>query len=353
MNEREIYEERIKNKYPNGFYVPEPGHPNYEICNWLQQQINNWLSNNVLGLKIRDIQFDFIHSDEINACADTQGQCKFIGVTKGLVDYSSFIFSNYLSSNYFLNDLFTDNIQKQSEIIDNDLFFSWNSFCIQNSIDYNSLKYTPTDPKRKTIAEALFLYFIYFIVLHEIGHLNQKEDSLFEFNDLNIATANNLEKQILEMDSDKYAVNELAKHLMSCYDNISQLESKNLFFFENKKGMVRYVIFMLFNMFYIFSSNNKFEKYILEFSHPHPALRVNYSITLLLDIFTNNSFVSISEREELGKQSIVDFAKVFEKIFPNSKLNKYFNLIRDKDLLYHHETLQNGAKQMSNLNGKY
>ncbi len=63
--------------------------------------------------------------------------------------------------------------------------------------------------------------------------------------------------------------------------------------------------------------------------------------------------MNISEREELGNQSIPDFAIVFEEIFPNSKLNRYFNLIKDKDLLYHHETLQNSAKQMSNLNGMY
>ena len=64
-----------------------------------------------------------------------------------------------------------------------------------------------------------------------------------------------------------------------------------------------------------------------------------------------NKILDKNEQKEFGKQTINDFGDIMKRIFPNAGLKKYFSLIRDKELQMHHETLQNAAKSMKNLNG--
>ena len=78
---------------------------------------------------------------------------------------------------------------------------------------------------------------------------------------------------------------------------------------------------------------------------------VNSKAQQEFDSFVNNSLLDKNEREEFGKQTINDFEDIMKRIFPNAGLKKYFSLIRDKELQMHHETLQNAAKSMKNLNG--
>ena len=303
--------------YPNGIWKPFNGSPNFEYCNWLHYNLNRAFHDNTLDLKIKNLYFYFIHHDGINACADnTNPPYNFIGVTKGLVDYVTFLFCNIVRHENFLPDIFEINLAEESIIIYNETFFSWQKFCTDNSLKkYEPEGYFPSNSKRLIISKGLILNFIFFIIMHEIGHLNQKSRSLFfEFDNLPNEEKDNLSNQTLEMYADKYAVNQLAEQLINSYKNLSK-EGNTQVFFENKRNLVRYAIFILFVMFYLFSVETKFEKYILKYPHPHPSMRFNYSVTLLLDLFVNNSFLNNAEREELGKQSIKDFASIMQKYF--------------------------------------
>lgn len=339
-----------KQKVPKSVYLPQIDDPNYELCSWIQTTINIFLDNNATTLNLEAPHFNLIYGIDINACATKPPQ-NFIGITKGLIDYSSFIFRNFLRDTDFLNDVLGDT-NDQAIIIENMQFVSWSKFCIENGDFYNPLNYSPTNFQRRKVAEALFLYYVFFTIMHEIGHLKQgSRNSIFEFENREDEKAN-LEIQVLEMDADIFAVNALADHLITFYNGRElPINQPYLIFFENKKTIVRCAIFILLVMFFMFSSNKKFEKYVLEYSHPHPSLRVQYSITILLDSFVNNAFLSIDEREEFGKQTIKDFRNIMIKIFPNASLKKFFGLISDKELRMHHGTLQNIAKSMKNLNG--
>ena len=360
MNSTEIFDTILKEfktssgekMFPKGIYLPYNKDLNYEILEWLQNSLNAFLTNNSLSLEITQPHFNFINDDGINACAVRRPFKNFIGMTKGLVDYSAFLFRNFLRDNDFLKDVL-EITEDKAVIINHVQFFNWCKFSNQNLIHHDSLSYSSLSFKRKKIAEALFQYYVFFIILHELGHLKQLTQNLtrFEFEGEKNKMAK-LKSQVLEMDADKFAVNELANHLITFYTERNLPENQPyLIFFDNKKTIVRCAVFVLLFMFFMFSSNNKFQKYILKYSHPHPSLRVNYCVILLFDCFVNNSLLDKSEQEEFGKQTINDFGDIMTRIFPNAGLKKYFNLIGDKELQMHHETLQNAAKSMKNLNG--
>ena len=360
MNSTEIFDTLLKKyktssgkkRFPKGIYLPFDKDSNYEILGWLQNSLNVFLANNSYSLEITQPHFNFIHHEGINACAIRRHSENFIGMTKGLVDYSSFLFRNFLRDNDFLKDVL-ENTQDEAVIISHVQFFDWCKFRNENIIHHDSLSYSPSSFKRKKIAEALFQYYIFFIILHELGHLKQRAQNLtrFEFEGEK-GKMTNLKSQVLEMDADKFAVIQLANHLITLYKERNLPENQPfLIFFDNKKTIVRCAVFVLLFMFFMFSSNNKFQKYILEYSHPHPSLRVHYCVILLFDCFVNSSFLDKNEQKEFGKQTINDFGDIMKRIFPNAGLKKYFSLIRDKELQMHHETLQNAAKSMKNLNG--
>ena len=79
--------------FPNGVYEPYPGDINYDVCKTVQTGINSYLLNNAAYFNLENLHFNFIYSDTTNACA-TKPPNNFIGFTKGLVDYSFFLFTN-------------------------------------------------------------------------------------------------------------------------------------------------------------------------------------------------------------------------------------------------------------------
>ncbi|MEJ7671592.1 MAG: hypothetical protein WKF59_02500 [Chitinophagaceae bacterium] len=134
---------------------------------------------NSKDFQIKKPNFYLIKSESINACAFPCEGYNFLGVTKGLIDYSSFIFRNILlDNNFFKHELDENNIQQPEKINDED-YQSWTSFCQKNNISFDSLFYTPNNSHRRIIAEALSQYFIFFIIVHETGHLRQKTQILY------------------------------------------------------------------------------------------------------------------------------------------------------------------------------
>ena len=317
--------------------------------------MDTFFENNCTHFKLKRPHFYLIQSDTINGCAFSKDGYNFIGLTKGLVDYASFIFRDILLDNEFLPDILENNEKQAPSLINNEVFTSWIEFCKSNNLSFNSLDYTPNNNDRRIIAEALSQYFIFFTILHELGHLLQRNPQyLFELDGSPETQEDNLNSQIMEMDADKFAVNQLANHSITAFSNRNlPTNTPYLTFFKNQKMIVRYNIFILNFMFYFFTHNRNFEKYFLEYPHPHPALRFSYSSRLLIECFYQNSFLSKDELLECYKQSIHDFGNEIQKIFPNSKLKEFFNLIKDTDLHHHYSDLIMAAKGLKNLNGQY
>ena len=356
MEPAEIFETAIKNKYPMGIYFPHSDDPGFTLYNWLQKQITNFFSENLRNLNVQNLHFYFIKAIDINAVKLNSSHYNFIGLTKGLIDYSSFIFRNILRSNSFMKDVFEESSAEPSTIIEFDQFADWQNFCEQNKIDYDTLLVTPSNNRRRIIAEALFSYFIFFVILHEIGHLNQRnEEKIYEIDDMNKSNLDILNRQVLEMDADKYAVHELGKHIMVSFEKEAVISETNAIFFETKVTTIRYLIFVILTTFYIFSSNKNFELYTLDLEHPHPSLRSNYCVITLLEFLTKNSFINDEERLLIIKHSVKDFRLTMQTVFPNSQIIKFYDLIRDRNKYFfkHYLVLLEAAKQIKMLNGNY
>lgn len=354
LKPEQIFEKEIEKKFPSGIFTPEEYSPNYSVCKWVQDSVDTFFNANSVYYKIEKPHFYLIQSDTINGCAFNSHGQNFIGLTKGLVDYSSFIFRNILLDNDFIEKELPKNIkQNPVEIVVED-YRSWGSFCKKNNLDFEPLSYTPNNNDRRVIAEALSQYFIFFTVIHETGHLKQKtQNYIFEFETTNSNT-DYLTQQVKEMDADKFAVNQLASHLISVYKNKNlPINHPYLIFFKAEETIVRYSLFILFFMFYFFSHNKKFEKYILGFPHPHPAMRLNYSSRLLLECFYINKFLSQEKLNSIFRQSIFDFGNTLQRLFPNSFVKNYYNLIKDNELDNHYLNLKKAAKDVKDLNGKY
>lgn len=296
-----------------------------------------------------------IHSDSINGCAFNSRGYNFIGLTKGLIDYSSFIFRNILLDNNFFKEELPPNTDQQPAKIIDENYESWGSFCKKNSFSLDALDYTPNSDDRRLIAEALSQYFIFFTIVHETGHLKQQsQDFIFEFDSQSNDNASNLTRQVKEMDADKFAVNQLANHLITTYKNKNLPENQSyLTFFRSEELVVRYNLFILFFMFYFFSHNKKFEKYTLEYPHPHPAIRLSYSSLLLLECFLINEFLSKEILMNIFKRSIFDFGNTLQNLFPNAVIKNYYDLIKDLELQTHYLNIRRAAKDIKNLNGNY
>gem|GEM_PF-3002651 len=76
----------------------------------------------------------------------------FIGITKGLIDYTSFIFRNFLRDNDFLTEELGSNTDQKPVIISHQDFSDWVLFCQSNGIADEPLDYTPNNYERKIVA---------------------------------------------------------------------------------------------------------------------------------------------------------------------------------------------------------
>jgi len=352
----QIFEKSIATHFPAGIFHPIENSPNFLICKWLDNSVATFFNHNTEYLKIAKPHFYLIHSDSINGCAFDNKGYNFIGITKGLIDYSSFTFRNILRDNNFLPEALEKNENQQAVIINNEDFTGWRTFCQNNNLSFDALDYTPNNSDRRIIGEALSQYFIFFSLLHEVGHLRQRNPNyLLELDTLTNRTKKDYQlHQVLEMDADKFAVNQLANHLITAFKNRElPINQPYMPFFKNQSLVVRYSIFMLFFMFYFFSHNNNFAKYFFDYPHPHPALRFSYSSRLLIECFYDNSFMSKDELLQCYKLSISDFGNLVQRIYPHAEWKKFFELIKDTDLDNHYHSLKATALGINNLNGDY
>jgi hypothetical protein len=223
------------------------------------------------------------------------------------------------------------------------------NFLTENNIDWNSVGIHPSNPIRKEIAKSVFEYFVFFVLMHEIGHLRQKNrKNILEFDNQNKNGESNLKCQVYERDADLYAVNKFAIRLMSIFGE--KKDTDKSVFFDTEETVCYFSIFIPLLLFYTLSHNNNFEKYTLDYNHPPPSLRLRYSMDVLVTIYTQNGFLNRSTTDSVGKRVVSDFNVIMKKIFPESNVPQYFKLVLDKELRHHAFELESRAKQMSDLN---
>lgn len=348
MTPIEEFETKLANK-KLGIYYPHPDDLGSEILIPLQTEIKNFLQRNLQFFELNNLEFHCINSESINGCAACCSKTNFIGLSKGLFYFPYFIISAIFKENTFLYD-FLGYSNEQPITIGSHQFHSIGNFLTENNIEWNWVGIHPSNPIRKEIAKSVFEYFVFFILMHEIGHLRQKNrKNILEFdNQYKDDEVLNFKGQIYERDADLYAVNKFAIRLMSIFNE--RKDTDKSVFFDSKETVCYFSIFIPLLLFYTLSHNNNFEKYTLAYNHPPPSLRLRYSMDVLVTIYTQNGFLDRATIDSVGKRVVSDFTAIMKKIFPKSNVPQYFKLVSDKELRHHAFELESGAKQMSDLN---
>jgi hypothetical protein len=127
-----------------------------------------------------------------------------------------------------------------------------------------------------SINEFYYQLASHFTFYHELGHLIQQSDFLNEGiqeNSLNNEAAFNFEKHILEFDADCYSTLSLANHIVDYYER--------LFKDDLDKEVIEALIILsgtVICQYLLTFVNNIEDLYYKERSHPHPAIRLLYSL---------------------------------------------------------------------------
>lgn len=330
-----------------GIYYPHPDDLGSEIFIPLQTEIRDFLKRNLHFFELDNLEFYCINSESINGCAVCCDNTNFIGLSRGLFFFGFLIISDIFKENTFLYD-FLGESNEQPITIGSTQFLTIGNFLKENKIVWNSIGIHPSNPIRKEIAKSVFEYFVFFVLMHEIGHLRQKNrKNIVEFDNENKNDEPYLISQVYESDADLYAVNKFAIRLMSIFDKKNDKDKS--IFFHSKETVCYFSIFIPLLLFYIFSHNKNFIKYTLAYDHPHPALRLKYTMDVLVTVYTENQFLEKAAIDSIGTRVISDFFKIMKIIFPDSDVLQYFNLILDAELRHHAFILESVSKQMSDL----
>lgn len=340
-----------------GIYLADNSDPNIEIYNWLQVNVNSFFNSGLVNFKNKKPHFYFIQSYEITGCYDYDDEYCYIGLTKGVVNYSSFFFKNIFKDKDFLSDIIEEeNQDDQPIIIAHVQFKSWITFLGENPLTEDLYFNRPKNLSRSDLADTFSQYFLLFVFMHEVGHLNQNREKLSELmSQCSNEEDQNIIKQIKEMDADKYAANRLLNHFFNIFHGKEHpINRANSFFYKNEKHLVRYGLLVIFTMFYMYSHNRNFEGGSLKGSHPHPSLRLKYVSDLILNNSVGNNLLGIDNWQNCIKKSLQDFRSIIKKVFPDGGIDRFYSSIKGEELSGHYNFLLKEARKYKGLlNGNY
>jgi hypothetical protein len=176
---------------------------------------------------------------------------------------------------------------------------------------------------------VLFQFVSLFFLYHEVGHLIQRRIGSTDYTEYLAFKCEGEEIEIRHMrehDADWFAANQLAFHVIDFARRCKPKDQSDLkTLLEKNTSMALAGIYMNF----IRWAGNYPTIYFQEHCHPHPSIRLSYSVIYLLDTLTSNigfqldqkavlkNAIKISEQLmiEPGKNVIEDYSKeLFEKI---------------------------------------
>lgn len=348
MSPKDVFQEHLcKLKHPINIYTPAINDEGSEIFIDLEKKIRDFFNRNIENLNIDNLHFYLLDSAAINACAWKYDNLNlnFVGLTKGLVQYSFLIISNLFKENNFLPDVLGIGIEEAARYPYPN-FESIHTFTDLNRTSWISAKMNPDNIPRSLIADSVFDFFIYFVIMHEVAHINQKnKGSFLEFSSNDKLTPEeNLILQVKEWDADLYAIEQVITRLMNVY-NDENIIGKSLIYRE-KETVCYFSILIPLLLFYLFAHRGEFKTYTKNFCHPHPNVRINYTINYLVFIYEQSSFLDRSVIDSIGKRVIKEFKEVLEKVFTEPDVIKYFELSINQKLTKHLHEIEELGKQM-------
>ena len=191
------------------------------------------------------------------------------------------------------------------------------------------------------------LYFLY----HEVGHLIQRCSGAAdqkEFMDLECEGTAITIQHVKEHDADWFAVNQIAFHIKAFVEKITaKLDAINNYVVEDVASLALAGIYMYF----IRRAKGHAEIYYNEKCHPHPSVRLSYTVIYLLDALSVNLSVPINKRFVLTNAIRISEALMMEperNIIEEysmqlneeiSKVEAYINEIRGNSENYPHTAI--------------
>lgn len=201
------------------------------------------------GYEIAPAFFYFIDNDKIEAIASPPKDGLFlIGISYGLIDLFDRKLNRYFNIDDYKGIRSINAVQK----------------CIPNSI-----------------GEIMFQTLMHFTFYHELGHLIQfSNNKSTKEKEENLTSQGNFDEHLVEADADLFAALAVGTHLYQYFE-------KNFSCTWTKQLIEEYLSILSSSIFCYFLSLNEYneEIYFEKKSHPHPIIRLFYSLDVIVDYF--------------------------------------------------------------------
>jgi hypothetical protein len=179
--------------------------------------------------KMPPIHFDWIHNEEINACAFAHQRMYFVGVNAGTSAYLHSLFSRMLSHPRILPDIGNAANEDENRVPPTPLRIGKGELVAANFIPV-----IPKDPERRYVYEYLTRTAFKFLIGHEIthlihGHIAYKEDRFGQRGIRELGWKKRdpeppLTRQTLEMDADMGATALQVAFVMLAVENVAKIK---------------------------------------------------------------------------------------------------------------------------------
>lgn len=169
------------------------------------------------------------------------------------------------------------------------------------------------------------LYFLY----HEVGHLIQRNSGAAdqkEFMDVECEGAATTIQHIKEHDADWFAANQIAFHIKDFVQKIAAKTDANIkYVVEDIASLALAGIYMYF----IRRAKGHAKIYYNEKCHPHPSVRLSYTVLYLLDALSANLSVAINQRFVLTNAIRISEALMIE---PERNIIKEYSMQLNEEI---------------------
>jgi hypothetical protein len=256
------------------------------------------------------IYFDFINCFSLNASARNYKGEFFIGINIGTYGIIAELFNKSLANGELLKNIGNANIESK---IKSELSFKFNETDLTH--ESQLIPIIPIDPVRKAYADLYTGMAMEFLMLHELGHVirghcayieNKYKTSWNEFQviDSGGTTEDLLNRQTMEMDADRFAVNTAINILETHLKNPGLFSINPLLtdVYNNSETHFLHWIFAIYTFFRICGFED-FDSHKMEsVYHPPATVRVLIIMTI----------ISVMFREK--NQSNTELVKAMKKI---------------------------------------